>query len=243
VIVISVEDECTKFTYDNQQTVLPLQTTQEEADTKLILHAHYYLETTMSNVTLYSPSGDTGVVVLAIALLKLYNERVTIIDGHGQYKKSFQLNQVDLDGTVVNALIGFHAFSGNDFVSSFFRKGKKKCYEVLEKKSTYQDAFALLGDTFELSDSTFKVIQQFVCHIYNSKKQEVNEARYELFHKKYQNYDKAVDMSTLPPCLDVLKLHILRSQYIAALWKRALISKPELPNMIDFGWNHDGTIK
>jgi len=241
-IILSNEDECVKLTSRDKEDQLELQTTQEEADTKLILHAHHYLQSTNQCVTIYSPSGDTDVIVLAIALLKPFNERVYIMDGHGQHKRNFELSSIDVEDTLIQALIGFHALTGNDFVSSFFRKGKKRCFEILEKKAKYQNALALLGNTWELSDEIFNIIQQFVCQIYSSSKREVNAACYEMFYKKYQNHNKVVDMSTLPPCKAVLKLHVLRSLYIAALWKRSIVNKPVLPDMNEFGWNQDGTI-
>ena len=32
------------------------------------------------------------------------------------------------------ALIGFHAITGNDYISSFFGKGKRKCWKKLYQK-------------------------------------------------------------------------------------------------------------
>ena len=75
IIVLSSEAECTIIEQINASTVevkpLPsLLSTQEEADTKVILHAHKILQGTASTVTIRSPSGDTDIVVLAVALLQ-----------------------------------------------------------------------------------------------------------------------------------------------------------------------------
>ena len=37
------------------------------------------------------------------------------------------------ESKVKESLIGFHAFTGNDYVSSFYRKGKGGCWSALEK--------------------------------------------------------------------------------------------------------------
>ena len=50
-------------------------------------------------------------------------------------------------------------------------------------------------------------------------------------------------MSTLPPCESVLRLHVLRACYVAAIWKRATEENPILPEMRSFGWNVDGSIQ
>ena len=236
-IILSTEKECVKLTNIDQTDIIELQTTQEKADTKLILHAYNHLQYTDQFITIYSPSGDTDVIVLAIALLRPFSDRVFIIDSHGQNRRYFIIRNIDIEDTLIQSLIGFHALTGNDFVSSFFRKGKKRCFEVLVKKSKYQNALALLGNTWDLSEEVFDSIQQFICQMYCLSKKDVNEARYDMFYKKYQSHNKIVDMSTLPPCKATLKLHVLRSLYIATIWKRSIVSKPVLPDMREFGWN------
>ena len=39
-------------------------------------------------------------------------------------RKNFK-SDIDLRENLIGPLIGFHAITGNDYVSSFFRKGKK----------------------------------------------------------------------------------------------------------------------
>jgi hypothetical protein len=40
----------------------------------------------------------------------------------------------------------------------------------------------------------------------------------------------------IPPCLSTLRLHILRVNYQAFIWKNAHVSFPELPSPIGCGW-------
>ena len=91
-----------------------LATPQEEADTRIIRHCVYALAQNPVNVIIRSPSADTDIVVLALYLLQ-EREKIFIENGNGKNRKVFQLSQVGLDEMELNSLIGFHAFSGNDF--------------------------------------------------------------------------------------------------------------------------------
>ena len=105
--------------------ITELETSHEEANTKIILHAMHWRQTHNVNVTIFSPSGDTDIIVLLLAFLQDHEEHILIIDGHGEDKKNLKLSDIDLEENLIHSLIGFHAITGNDYVSSFFRKGKK----------------------------------------------------------------------------------------------------------------------
>ena len=83
----------------------------------------------------------------------------------------------------------------------------------------------------------FTAIQRFICAIYGSTKKTFNEVRFDLVYRKYQNQNKIVDMSTLPPGERVLFLHVKRVNYIASIWKKANVAKPALPPIAGHGWN------
>ena len=44
-----------------------------------------------------------------------------------------------------SAKVGIHSFSGNDYLSSFFRKGRKTCWKKLCQNANFISAFASLG--------------------------------------------------------------------------------------------------
>ena len=67
-IILSGDDECITVTYDSTEENVDLKSNQEEADTKVILHAMNVIRSS-GNVVLRSPSGDTGIMVLALALI------------------------------------------------------------------------------------------------------------------------------------------------------------------------------
>ena len=83
-------------------------------------------ENLSSKVVLHSPSGDTNILILAASFLE--NSRSYIDYGNGKLRKSFWLKQINtINKNLKKPLIGFHAFTGNDYVSSLFRNGKKTC--------------------------------------------------------------------------------------------------------------------
>ena len=47
-----------------------------------------------------------------------------------------------------------------------------------------------------------------------------------------------VDLSSLPPCRRSLTQHIRRANYQTAIWKRALLPSPDIPNPFEgHGWH------
>ena len=141
-----------------------LVSTQEEVDTKIILHCQALaLQSPSSSVIIRSHSGDTDIIILAISLLQDYKDRIIFDDGNGKNRRQVKMSDIDLDTEVINALIGFLSFTGNDYCSSFFRKGKPTCFKVLLRKSKFQNAFARLGDTWELPQEIINDLELYLC--------------------------------------------------------------------------------
>ena len=144
---------------------------------------------------------------------------------------------------VKESLIGFHAFTGNDYVSSFYRKGKGVCWSALEKNPRFLPAFKDLGSTWELAEETFKLLEEYVCVLYGCRKKNVNQARYYLFQRKYRRDEKIIDLSILPPCKSVLLLHANRANYVAKIWKRSEEPQLQTPDIDIYGWKMNYEIK
>ena len=131
-IVISREEVCRKL---NSIEILEFETllpNHEEADTKVIVHAIEYLSSiNEKNVLIRSPSGDADIIVLCVSLLYTYKERVFIDNGTGKSRKLIWLGGINLSHEKCKALPGIHAFTGNDYVSPFFKKGKEMLWMVI----------------------------------------------------------------------------------------------------------------
>ena len=85
------------------------------------------------NVKISSSSGGTDVIVLLLAFLQDHKEHILIIDGHGEDKKILKLSDIDLEENLIHPLTGFHSITGNDYVSSFFKKDKKIFWGIREE--------------------------------------------------------------------------------------------------------------
>ena len=71
--------------------------------------------------------------------------------GSGNNRKGLWLSDVDMSQDLKQALIWFHSFTGNDYTSSFFRKGKVACWKVVETNHRFLHAFKELGSAWELA--------------------------------------------------------------------------------------------
>ena len=113
-------------------TVDELSSNQEEEDTKVILHAGHAISTTKGSIISRSSSGDIDIMIIAISLIDT-SKRVLVDYGNGKNRKVVWLNSIDFDDNIRAVLIGFHAFTGNDYDSSFFKRGKQGCFKVMKQ--------------------------------------------------------------------------------------------------------------
>jgi hypothetical protein len=112
-------------------------------------------------------------------------------------------------------------------------------FALLEKNDWAQTVFASLGSTDDVRQETISSLERFVCLIYGEKKlTSANEARLEMFLKmnkpkgdKPFSSVKGIDGSSLPPCASVLHQKILRSNYVANVWRSA-----QFPTHIILPW-------
>ena len=66
--------------------------------------------------------------------------------------KGYLLNEINLDYEIKNCLIGFHAFTGNYYISSFYQKGKEVYRKVHEKNPKFLKAFQDFGSSWVLKN-------------------------------------------------------------------------------------------
>ncbi|KAJ8023702.1 hypothetical protein HOLleu_36213 [Holothuria leucospilota] len=128
------------------------------------------------------------------------------------------------------ALPGYYAFTGCDFTAGFYRKGKVKPLEIVEKDDTgkFVNFFISLGDL--LSDGDFDAASEYVCSMYGQiKVKDVDEARYRKLIAMTGKVDqenplasiKKLDCALLPPTRRTLEMKIRRANYVTMLWTNA----------------------
>ena len=126
--VVNVSNQCQA---SHQDTCMShLHSEQEEADTKIILHA---IDATTSNATtIHIRSPDTDVLVLALRRYPHFCDDTAFVTGVGQRRRIIPLKPIftALGRERAEALPGFHAFSGADNTGSFYGKGKLTCWKA-----------------------------------------------------------------------------------------------------------------
>ena len=205
---------------------------------QVILHPRDAVETTTGSVVIRSPAADTDIFVIAVTLLSY--PRVYLDFGVGKHRKGLWLEKIQISDDLKKCLIGFHAFTGNDYVSSFFRKGKSTCYKVMKGSNEFREAFASLGDNWNVIEESSAELEKFVCKLYGYNKRDVSKVRKKIFDKKCKQEGIITDLSVMPPCKSVLRLH---TNYVAKIWKSSMENEVDCPDITRHGWNEDGSIK
>ena len=154
-VFVGFEDKYYCLSREHSREVLELAYKQQEADTRMLFHMKH--ASTHSFTKFIVHTADPDVFVLCLRHLKNINgsifiktevkDKVRIID---LQKVRDQLD-VECDFSadeVLEALIGMHAFSGCDTVSSFAGKGKGKALNLLMKSlkviSMHSNSWVLL---------------------------------------------------------------------------------------------------
>ena len=147
MIILSRDGESQEISFISTKISECLSSNQEEADTKVILHTLQALnESLVSKVHLRSPSADTDILVIALNLIPhIQLDRVFYEYGVGKHRNCLLLSDFHLPDGERRALIGFHAATGNDYTSAFFRKRKDKVLEGHEKQREVCNCFPAIG--------------------------------------------------------------------------------------------------
>lgn len=217
--------------------VSSLSSTQEEADTKIILHAAYLAQRGIKNTHVFSP--DTDVVVLLLRRYPQLTPKFGVFLGHGM-KRFVQLASIykALGPLKASALPGLHALSGADVTGSFANKGKVKWWKTFNSVSDeLLEALAKLGTTLYLTEDVRASLEAFVCQLYIPKTTltDIGAVRWLLFTQK-QCQDE-----NLPPTKSALNPALLRAHLQAFEWNQDLIQHPNNPSPTDFGWKKVGS--
>ena len=151
--------------------------------------------------------------------------------GHGNARKIIDISCPMLSKTEHQGLSGIHAFSGNDYISRFFRKVKKKFWKTLS---------ANLGTNEMLQEDTLKERESFVSKSYGYKNlSSVNEVRKCMFTSKYEKGKKSLDLCMLPPCQENLKLHMRGANYVATIFNSVNMLQMDLDSPFEHGWDEN----
>ena len=238
VIYFSNVNHCLKITQHEAFIVTEKSSDHEEADTKLVALVKAANIANGKTVMIRSPSGDIDIIVLFI-LHEFDGITILIDNGVGKSRKIIDMSTSLLCQQKRKALAAVHAFSGNDYVSSFFRKGKKVMWKLVLQNDKFLDAFSQLGLFNSVTDEVSNCLEKFMCALYSYKNETtVNNVRVKMFQMKGIS-----DLALLPPCKDNLKLHISRANYVANMYLNAIELHRCLDDPIYHRWKQCGTVQ
>lgn len=106
-------------------------------------------------------------MILAASFLE--NSRTYLDYRNGKLGKGFWLNQMNtISEKLKKPLTGSYAFTVNDYVSPFFRKGKKMCPKTMEKSQNFVDVFSRLAKNCIIytNDIVIATLEKYLCPIY-----------------------------------------------------------------------------
>ena len=130
----------------------------------------------------------------------------------------------------------FHAFSGCDTTSFFFRKGKKSVWDAWKSYPDVTETFVFVyRNPFQYVDPYsihFQHLERLTVIMYDktSTRVSVNEARRDIFAKKGRS------LENMPQSQDALLQHIKRSIYQCSLWETCSEAFRAIPEPTDWGW-------
>uniref|UniRef100_A0A8C4NGS3 Uncharacterized protein n=1 Tax=Eptatretus burgeri TaxID=7764 RepID=A0A8C4NGS3_EPTBU len=203
-----------------------LHSTQEEADTRMLPHAHYISTQGIRSIIIKSP--DTDVFVICVALVShLVGSQLYFHTGRDNNVHTIDLQaiQQELGDDIAKAIIGLHCFTGCDSVSSFYGKGKTKAIKLLTQNKSFSHACQMLGESFSITDELVSLLEDFVCKLYSQQEySHVNDARYSMFSMATRNE------SVMPPNRDALIKQVQRANFQAAVCKRSFDNHPDIPS-------------
>eukprot|EP00918_Siedleckia_nematoides_P094097 GHVU01206553.1.p1 GENE.GHVU01206553.1~~GHVU01206553.1.p1 ORF type:complete len:294 (+),score=30.02 GHVU01206553.1:592-1473(+) len=206
--------------------------TQEEADTLLILYA-VALSHLGNNVHIYSC--DTDVLVLALRRVPDLKPDSVIIMGSGDRRRKIKLKSiyVALGAERAAALPGLHALTGSDTTGHIQGKGKPSCFKVFMKAD--EDvicALAGLGVGVYPSPGVFSGFERFMCHLFNSGFASAKVLRWHMFKQLKGNQGVEKLLST-QGCITE---HIFHAHLQANIWLQDVVAVPILLAPLTLGW-------
>jgi hypothetical protein len=207
-----------------------LDSDHQEADTRLLLHAKH-ASLTIEKIVIATP--DTDVFMIALAKCLDIRGELYMLTGTKNARRIIDIKAVaeeihnSLNNTgcekrlYLQALLGYHCFTGCDSISTFCGRGKLKPLTILGQDLLHVEALSELGVSQVLSEHTAALLERFVCHMYgksftSNEDADVNYLRYSI------HCQRRGKIEALPPCKDVLRQHSNRANYQTYIWRKSL---------------------
>ena len=132
VVYFARQCTCVRLPSQRVETVEELRTNHEEADTKICHLLHHAVQSDNNEekvCVVRSSSGDIDIPVILLAN-EMPDLSAYVYNGTGKNKKVIDLSSCSLSKDQKKPLLGMHAFTGNDYVSSFLRERETSMLEI-----------------------------------------------------------------------------------------------------------------
>lgn len=124
---------------------------------------------------------------------------VFLDSGNGKNHKAIKLCKDIMTDDFNQALLGFQAFTGNDYVSLFFTKRKAASWKKMVKNGRFIKRFQEFSLSWEIPQESSEVIGESLCSIYGFSCSSINKVRGKVFSKRFSQQRRPTDLSLLPP--------------------------------------------
>lgn len=250
------EDICELLTSEDGKSVtsrpIPdLFSSQEEADTRIVLHCLFISKQSPPIDRIVVRSPDTDVFLLLLSFADPIEKSLVFDTGSGNNRRLINVSQLasSMPPCLADAILGLHAFTGSDTTSCFAGKGKVRPLKLLKQNHNLIEVFSRLGSSEHVCEADQSTLEAFVCTIYGKASySSVDKVRYDKVRQSFKgkksilSNSEGVDLTQMPPCKQVLYLHIKRANYQTLIWRNSSLQFPNLPEPEKNGWNWKLTV-
>ena len=174
------------------------------------------------------------------------SEKIFIVDtGTGNNRRQINITKLalTLPSCLRNVILGLHALTGCDTTSCFAGKGKLNGLKILQYDKNLIVSFARFGTSENIEEDDLHMLESFVCKLYGKPLYDsVDKVRFDKVRQSFKcsrsllSSTNGIDLSQMPPCKEVLLLHIQRANFQTLNWRNASIPNLELPTPKNNGW-------
>lgn len=125
----------------------------------LLHHVHQVSQGQYTKCFMRSCSGDIDISIILLGN-ELPSLHILVVNSTGKNSKLYGLSTYVVSTIQKQALVGLHAFTGNGNLSSFLRKGKRTCWNVMKDNQEFLVTFSLLSTDVELSENVVRGLEK-----------------------------------------------------------------------------------
>lgn len=226
-----------RITSDTVTDIRELHSNQEEADTRMILHAIYAANNGTTNIVVNSP--DTDVLVLLVHHRPVIKaQQIFMLTGregkHSDLTRYIPVHVLftKLTTNQLGILLPVYCLTGCDTVSAFHGHGKRKAFRIMTSKANKFQAMTDLG-MGPLTRAQKEACTQFIGLMYGQT--DCNSLNHLRVQKASHSRSK-MPAKKLPPTDNSFELHVLRCVFQLLIWRQAMVAMQELPDPKDYGY-------